>query len=124
MSLWRCSDCQTLFHTDRLRDRKCVECRSPRPDAAGRLEDHRREVIRAAVGEEAFDLVVQSLAADGFTILPPSEVGLPVDWLASFLALTNRIREARDLPDLAAFAVLAADLPPRLVSASEQDLAR
>lgn len=124
MSLWRCSECQTLFHTDRLRDRKCVECRSPRPDAAGRLEDHRREVIRAAVGEEAFDLVVQSLAADGFVIAPPSAALVPVDWLARFLSLTNRVREARDLPDVAAFASLACDLPLPLSSPAEQDPAR
>jgi hypothetical protein len=115
MSYWRCSDCQTLFHTDRLSDRKCVECRSPRPDAAGRLEDHRREVIRAAVGEAEFDLVVQSLADEGFVIAPPSVVAVPVDWLARFLALTNRVREVRDLPDLAAFAALACDLPPRVI---------
>lgn len=125
MSLWRCSDCQTLFHTDRLRDRKCVECRSPRPDAAGRLEDHRREVIRAAVGEETFDLVVQSLAADGFTILPPSAVAVPVDWLARFLSLAERASSGpHDWPEVLDFSSLAADLPPRLVSASEQDLAR
>lgn len=125
MAQRRCSDCQALFFTDRQRDMKCLECRAPRPDAAGRLEDHRREVIRASIGTATFDLVVQSLAAEGFVVAPPSAVPIPVDWFVRFLELAERAAAGRhDLPEVIDFASLAAELPPRLSALLAQDPAR
>lgn len=125
MAQRRCSDCQVPFFTDRLSDTKCLECRSPRPDAAGRLEDHRRDVIRASIGAATFDLVVQSLAAEGFVVAPPSAVPIPVDWFVRFLELAERAAAGRhDLPQVIDFASLAAELPPRLSALLAQDPAR